>query len=106
MRFSHACAVQRRHRRSRPAGGRGRQQRSEHGTQAGLGSHDRDSLDLLRMLMQQVQQQQRPDPVPAALARLQVPLARAAMADPGRARTPRANCSTRLPKSRPLAGRR
>ncbi len=36
------------------------------------------------MLMQQVQQQQRPDPVPAALlARLQVPLARAAMADPG-----------------------
>ncbi|KAG1244017.1 hypothetical protein G6F65_022044 [Rhizopus arrhizus] len=34
--------------------------------------------------MQQVQQQQRPDPVPAALlARLQVPLARAAMADPG-----------------------
>lgn len=60
------------------------QLRSEHGTQAQLGSHDRDSLDLLRMLMQQVQQQQRPDPVPAALlARLQVPLARAAMADPG-----------------------
>ncbi|HDS1217208.1 TPA: DUF1631 domain-containing protein [Stenotrophomonas maltophilia] len=60
------------------------QLRSEHGTQAQLGSHDRDSLDLLRMLMQQVQQVQRPDPVPAALlARLQVPLARAAMADPG-----------------------
>lgn len=60
------------------------QLRSEHGTQAQLGSHDRDSLDLLHMLMQQVQQQQRPDPVPAALlARLQVPLARAAMADPG-----------------------
>lgn len=60
------------------------QLRSEHGMQAQLGSHDRDSLDLLRMLMQQVQQQQRPDPVPAALlARLQVPLARAAMADPG-----------------------
>lgn len=60
------------------------QLRSEHGTQAQLGSHDRDNLDLLRMLMQQVQQQQRPDPVPAALlARLQVPLARAAMADPG-----------------------
>ncbi len=60
------------------------QLRSEHGTQAQLGSHDRDSLDLLRMLMQQVQQQQRSDPVPAALlARLQVPLARAAMADPG-----------------------
>ncbi|PZT08244.1 DUF1631 family protein [Stenotrophomonas maltophilia] len=60
------------------------QLRSEHGRQAQLGSHDRDSLDLLRMLMQQVQQQQRPDPVPAALlARLQVPLARAAMADPG-----------------------
>ncbi len=60
------------------------QLRSEHGAQAQLGSHDRDSLDLLRLLMQQVQQQQRPDPVPAALlARLQVPLARAAMADPG-----------------------
>ncbi|WP_295554363.1 DUF1631 family protein [uncultured Stenotrophomonas sp.] len=60
------------------------QLRSEHGAQAQLGSHDRDNLDLLRMLMQQVQQQQRPDPVPAALlARLQVPLARAAMADPG-----------------------
>lgn len=60
------------------------QLRSEHGAQAQLGSHDRDNLDLLRLLMQQVQQQQRPDPVPAALlARLQVPLARAAMADPG-----------------------
>lgn len=60
------------------------QLRSEHGATAQLGSHDRDNLDLLRMLMQQVQQQQRPDPVPAALlARLQVPLARAAMADPG-----------------------
>lgn len=60
------------------------QLRSEHGVQAQLGSHDRDNLDLLRLLMQQVQQQQRPDPVPAALlARLQVPLARAAMADPG-----------------------
>ena len=60
------------------------QLRSEHGAQAQLGSHERDNLDLLRMLMQQVQQQQRPDPVPAALlARLQVPLARAAMADPG-----------------------
>lgn len=60
------------------------QLRSEHGAQAQLGSHDRDNLDLLRMLMLQVQQQQRPDPVPAALlARLQVPLARAAMADPG-----------------------
>ncbi len=60
------------------------QLRSEHGAQAQLGSHDRDNLDLLRILMQQVQQQQRPDPVPAALlARLQVPLARAAMADPG-----------------------
>ncbi|KRG47678.1 DUF1631 family protein, partial [Stenotrophomonas beteli] len=60
------------------------QLRSEHGTQAQLASHDRDNLDLLRMLMQQVQQRQRPDPVPAALlARLQVPLARAAMADPG-----------------------
>ncbi|MCK6230108.1 DUF1631 family protein [Stenotrophomonas indicatrix] len=60
------------------------QLRSEHGTQASLGSHDRDNLDLLRLLLQQVQQQQRPDPVPAALlARLQVPLARAAMADPG-----------------------
>lgn len=60
------------------------QLRSEHGAQAELGSHDRDNLDLLRLLMQQVQQQQRPDPVPAALlARLQVPLARAAMADPG-----------------------
>lgn len=60
------------------------QLRSEHGAQAQLGSHDRDNLDLLRMLMQQVQQRQRPDPVPAALlARLQVPLARAAMADPG-----------------------
>ncbi|WP_312109314.1 DUF1631 family protein, partial [Stenotrophomonas indicatrix] len=57
---------------------------SEHGAQASLGSHDRDNLDLLRLLLQQVQQQQRPDPVPAALlARLQVPLARAAMADPG-----------------------
>ncbi|HIE1100414.1 DUF1631 family protein [Stenotrophomonas maltophilia] len=60
------------------------QLRSEHGAQAQLGSHDRDNLELLRLLMQQVQQQQRPDPVPAALlARLQVPLARAAMADPG-----------------------
>ena len=60
------------------------QLRSEHGPQAQLGSHDRDNLDLLRLLMQQVQQQQRPDPAPAALlARLQVPLARAAMADPG-----------------------
>ncbi|HIE5095398.1 TPA: DUF1631 family protein [Stenotrophomonas maltophilia] len=60
------------------------QLRSEHGAQAQLGSHDRDNLDLLRLLMQQVQQRQRPDPVPAALlARLQVPLARAAMADPG-----------------------
>lgn len=60
------------------------QLRSEHGTQASLGPHDRDNLDLLRLLLQQVQQQQRPDPVPAALlARLQVPLARAAMADPG-----------------------
>ncbi|WP_295572534.1 DUF1631 family protein [uncultured Stenotrophomonas sp.] len=60
------------------------QLRSEHGAQAQLASHDRDNLDLLRLLMQQVQQQQRPDPVPAALlARLQVPLARAAMADPG-----------------------
>ncbi|MEG0184559.1 MAG: DUF1631 family protein [Stenotrophomonas sp.] len=60
------------------------QLRSEHGAQAGLGSHDRDNLDLLRLLLQQVQQRQRPDPVPAALlARLQVPLARAAMADPG-----------------------
>ena len=60
------------------------QLRNEHGAQASLGSHDRDNLDLLRMLLQQVQQQQRPDPVPAALlARLQIPLARAAMADPG-----------------------
>lgn len=60
------------------------QLRSEHGDQAQLANHDRDNLDLLRLLMQQVQQQQRPDPVPAALlARLQVPLARAAMADPG-----------------------
>ncbi|OUL15107.1 thymidine phosphorylase [bacterium AM6] len=60
------------------------QLRSEHGAQASLGSHDRDNLDLLRLLLQKVQQQQRPDPVPAALlARLQVPLARAAMADPG-----------------------
>ncbi|WP_303636639.1 DUF1631 family protein [Stenotrophomonas tuberculopleuritidis] len=60
------------------------QLRSEHGAQAQLGSHERDNLDLLRLLLQQVQQQQRPDPVPAALlARLQVPLARAAMADPG-----------------------
>jgi hypothetical protein len=42
------------------------QLRSEHGAQAQLGSHDRDNLDLLRLLMQQVQQQQRPDPVPAA----------------------------------------
>ncbi|AWH38345.1 DUF1631 domain-containing protein [Stenotrophomonas sp. ZAC14D1_NAIMI4_6] len=59
------------------------QLRSEHGAQAQLASHDRDHLDLLRLLLQQVQQQQRPDPVPAALlARLQVPLARAAMADP------------------------
>lgn len=32
------------------------QLRSEHGAQAQLGSHDRDNLDLLRMLMQQVQQ--------------------------------------------------
>ncbi len=60
------------------------QLRSEHGPHAQIGSHDRDNLDLLRLLMQQIQQQQRPDPVPAALlARLQVPLARAAMADPG-----------------------
>lgn len=60
------------------------QLRGDHGAQASLGSHDRDNLDLLRLLLQQVQQQQRPDPVPAALlARLQVPLARAAMADPG-----------------------
>ena len=59
------------------------QLRSEHGAQAQLAGHDRDNLDLLRLLLQQVQQQQRPDPVPAALlARLQVPLARAAMADP------------------------
>ncbi|WP_251278712.1 hypothetical protein, partial [Enterobacter hormaechei] len=36
------------------------QLRSEHGAQAQLGSHDRDNLDLLRLLMQQVQQQQRP----------------------------------------------
>ena len=43
------------------------QLRSEHGAQASLGSHDRDNLDLLRLLLQQVQQQQRPDPVPAAL---------------------------------------
>ena len=56
------------------------QLRSEHGAQAQLGSHDRDNLELLRLLMQQAAAAA-PDPVPAALlARL---LARAAMADPG-----------------------
>jgi hypothetical protein len=81
------------------------QLRSEHGAQAQLGSHDRDNLDLLRMLMQQVQQQQRPDPVPAACWRACRYHWRArrwpTRASSCATNTPRANCSTRLPKSAP-----
>jgi hypothetical protein len=80
------------------------QLRSEHGRRPSWAA-DRDNLDLLRMLMQQVQQQQRPDPVPAALlARLQVPLARAAMADPGffvRDEHPARELLNQMPKSAP-----
>ena len=80
------------------------QLRSEHGMQAQLGSHDRDSLDLLRMLMQQVQQQQRPDPVPAPAGAPAGTAGTCGNGRPGffvRDEHPRANCSTRLPKSAP-----
>lgn len=60
------------------------QLRAEHGEQAALTVKDSDTLDLLGLLFQQIQQQQRRQaPGKDLVGRLQVPLARAAIADPG-----------------------
>jgi len=60
------------------------QLRADHGEQAALTVKDTDTLDLLGLLFQQIQAQQRaPAPGHDLVGRLQVPLARAALADPG-----------------------
>lgn len=60
------------------------QLRAEHGEQAALTVKDGDTLDLLGLLFQQIRQEQRPQaPGTDLVGRLQVPLARAALADPG-----------------------
>lgn len=60
------------------------QLRAEHGEQAALTVKDGDTLDLLGLLFQQIRQEQRPQTTGNDLVgRLQVPLARAALADPG-----------------------
>jgi hypothetical protein len=60
------------------------QLRAEHGEQAALTVKDGDTLDLLGLLFQQIRQEQRPQTAGNDLVgRLQVPLARAALADPG-----------------------
>lgn len=60
------------------------QLRAEHGEQAALTVKDGDTLDLLGLLFQQIRQEQRPLAAGNDLVgRLQVPLARAALADPG-----------------------
>ena len=59
------------------------QMRADHGAQAALTVKDNDTFDLLDMLYGQIQREVRPDAVAAdLLARLQVPVARAALADP------------------------
>ena len=60
------------------------QLRAEHGERAALTVKDNDTLELLGLLFQQIQQHTRPTPPAQDLVgRLQVPLARAALADPG-----------------------
>lgn len=60
------------------------QLRAEHGERAALTVKDNDTLELLGLLFQQIQQQQRPTaPTQDLVGRLQVPLVRAALADPG-----------------------
>lgn len=60
------------------------QLRAEHGEHAALTTKDGDTLDLLAMLFQQIRNQQRSlAPTDDLVARLQVPLARAALSDPG-----------------------
>lgn len=59
------------------------QMRADHGAQAALTVKDSDTFDLLDMLYGQIQREVRPDAVAAdLLARLQVPVARAALSDP------------------------
>ncbi|MCF7752489.1 DUF1631 domain-containing protein [Bacillus subtilis subsp. subtilis] len=59
------------------------QMRADHGAQAALTVKDNDTFDLLDMLYGQIQREVRPDAVAAdLLARLQVPVARAALSDP------------------------
>lgn len=58
------------------------QMRADHGAQAALTVKDSDTFDLLDMLYGQIQREVRPDAVAAdLLARLQVPVARAALSD-------------------------
>ena len=60
------------------------QLRAEHGDDAALTVKDGDTLDLLGLLFQQIRHEQRPQSTANDLVgRLQVPLARAALADPG-----------------------
>lgn len=60
------------------------QLRAELGPHATLAARDGDTLDLLGLLFEQLRAQQRPDAAGHDLVgRLQVPLARAALADPG-----------------------
>ena len=59
------------------------QVKAEHGPTAALSAQDTDTLDLLGMLYSQLQREVRSDgPANDLLARLQVPLARAAISDP------------------------
>lgn len=59
------------------------QVKAEHGPTATLSAQDTDTLDLLGMLYSQLQREVRSDgPANDLLAKLQVPLARAAIADP------------------------
>ena len=59
------------------------QVRAEHGPQAALTVKDNDTFDLLAMLYRQIQREVRTDAVATdLLARLQVPVARAALSDP------------------------
>ncbi len=60
------------------------QLRAEHGEHAALTTKDGDTLDLLAMLLQQIRSQQRAlAPADDLVGRLQVPLVRAALSDPG-----------------------
>ena len=60
------------------------QLRAEQGEHAALTVKDGDTLDLLALLFEQIRRQQRPQAAGQDLVgRLQVPLARAALADPG-----------------------